>query len=87
LIKAKEKIKRESILLDHFADAIKYLNQSLNDKDRIVYIPWDMARASKSHDQDVIRHLEKTAHKVLNMVGFFHLGKKPFVGSPSLYEM
>jgi hypothetical protein len=49
LVKSKEKLKRESILLDHFTEAIAYLNQSLPDKDHITYIAWDMARASKRY--------------------------------------
>jgi hypothetical protein len=47
LIKAKERIKRESILLNHFSEAIQYLNQSLPEENKIKLISWDMARASK----------------------------------------
>lgn len=38
------------------------------------YIAWDMSRASKSRDQDVIETLETIAENVLNTTGFFHNG-------------
>ncbi|KAI8339268.1 SacI homology domain-containing protein [Chlamydoabsidia padenii] len=74
LIKQKEKTKRESILGEEFAEAIKYLNQFLPDDKKIKYIGWDMSRASKSHDQDVIRFLEQIAQETMNSTGFFHSG-------------
>ncbi|CAO3590022.1 unnamed protein product [Absidia cylindrospora] len=74
LIKQKEKTKRESILGEEFAEAIKYLNQFLPDDKKIKYIAWDMSRASKSHDQDVIRFLEKIAQETMDSTGFFHSG-------------
>ncbi|ORZ14234.1 SacI homology domain-domain-containing protein [Absidia repens] len=74
LIKQKEKTKRESILGEEFAEAIKYLNQFLPDDKKIKYIAWDMSRASKSHDQDVIRFLEKIAQETMDSTGFFQSG-------------
>ena len=81
LVKAKEKTKRESILLEEFTNAISYLNQSLLEEDKIEYIKWDMARASKSVDQDVVTTLENLAKHVLDRVGFFHSGSPPFSNS------
>lgn len=78
LVKAKEKTKRESILLEEFTNAVNYLNQSLGDDEKIEYIKWDMARASKSADQDVVTTLENLAKHVLERVGFFHSGSQPF---------
>ncbi|KAI8914440.1 polyphosphoinositide phosphatase [Gorgonomyces haynaldii] len=75
LVKAKEKIRREGILLQHFTEAISYLNQGLPEQERIRYIAWDMARASKSPDQDVIKFLEKIAQDVIAETRFFVTGK------------
>ncbi|CAO3675791.1 unnamed protein product [Umbelopsis ramanniana] len=77
LIKQKEKTKRESILGKEFAEAIQYLNQFLPDEKKIKYIAWDMSRASKSPDQDVIRYLEDVAKETMEATGFFHSGTKP----------
>lgn len=74
LIKAKEKIEKESILLEQFTEAISYLNQSLPNEKKIQHIAWDMARASKSQDQDVIGKLEDIAEQVLKTTSFFHTG-------------
>ncbi|KAG1054130.1 hypothetical protein G6F43_003834 [Rhizopus delemar] len=74
LIKQKEKTKRESILGKEFAEAIAYLNQFLPKDKQIRYIAWDMSRASKSHDQDVIGYLEKIAEEVMESTGFFRSG-------------
>ncbi|KAI8086042.1 polyphosphoinositide phosphatase [Halteromyces radiatus] len=76
LIKQKEKTKRESVLGEEFAEAIAYLNQFLPDDKKIKYIAWDMSRASKSHDQDVIRFLEQIAQETMESTGFFHSGSK-----------
>ena len=81
LVKAKEKTKRESILLDEFTNAINYLNQSLPENEKLEYLKWDMARASKSADQDVVTTLEKLAKHALDRVGFFHSGSPPFSNS------
>lgn len=74
LIKQKEKTKRESILGKEFSEAISYLNQFLPDDKKIKYIAWDMSRASKSHDQDVIGYLEKIADDTMEATGFFQSG-------------
>ncbi|RUS21146.1 hypothetical protein BC937DRAFT_93466 [Endogone sp. FLAS-F59071] len=79
LIKQKEKTPRESILLGEFSAAINYLNQFLPEEKKIQHIAWDMSRASKSPDQDVIGYLEKIAEKSLADTGFFHSGPEPYV--------
>ncbi|KAI8815982.1 Sac phosphatase domain-containing protein [Fimicolochytrium jonesii] len=78
LVKSKEKNRRESILLDEFTEAVSYLNQFLPPDKKIKYIAWDMARASKSHDQDVIGVLENLGEEVLETTGFFHSGPEPY---------
>ncbi|KAJ3004687.1 phosphatidylinositol-3,5-bisphosphate 5-phosphatase [Thoreauomyces humboldtii] len=81
LVKSKEKNRRESILLDEFTEAVSYLNQFLPADGKIKYIAWDMARASKSHDQDVIGVLENLAEEVLATTEFFHSGPEPYVNA------
>ncbi|KAJ3312771.1 phosphatidylinositol-3,5-bisphosphate 5-phosphatase [Boothiomyces sp. JEL0838] len=77
LVKAKEKTKRESILLEHFTLAVNYLNQSLPEGNKIKYIAWDMA----SSDQDVIGTLEKLAEEVLATTDIFHTGIELYANS------
>nr|KAJ3422930.1 phosphatidylinositol-3,5-bisphosphate 5-phosphatase [Polyrhizophydium stewartii] len=81
LVKSKERTKRESILLEQFTDAIWYLNQFLPEARKIQYIAWDMARASKSAEQDVISILEDLADQVLETTGFFHSGAEPLANA------
>ncbi|CCJ30951.1 unnamed protein product [Pneumocystis jirovecii] len=72
LIKSRERVKRESILLEEYTQAISYLNQFLPEDKKIKYIAWDMSRASKTRGQDVILTLENIADDVLKATGFFH---------------
>lgn len=74
LIKAKERTPRESKLLDEYTNAINYLNQFLPREHRIVHKAWDMSRAAKSRDQNVIGTLESIAESVVTTTGFFHNG-------------
>ncbi|KAL8709942.1 MAG: hypothetical protein Q9220_005392 [cf. Caloplaca sp. 1 TL-2023] len=74
LIKARERVPRESILLKEYTTAITYLNQFLPQEKKILYQAWDMSRASKSRDQDVIGTLETTARDIVNRTGFFRNG-------------
>lgn len=74
LVKARERTPRESKLLHEFTNAINYLNQFLPADKKIIHKAWDMSRASKSRDQDVIGTLESIAEEVLTTTGFFHNG-------------
>ena len=74
LIKSRERTPRESILLKEYTDAITYLNQFLPEGKKIMYRAWDMSRASKSRDQDVIGTLESIAEDVMTSTGFFRNG-------------
>lgn len=74
LVKARERTPRESKLLQEFTNAIKYLNQFLPADKIIIHKAWDMSRASKSRDQDVIGTLENIAEEVVTTTGFFHNG-------------
>ncbi|KAN0060124.1 phosphatidylinositol-3,5-bisphosphate 5-phosphatase [Thecaphora frezii] len=77
LIKSKEKQEREVKLLRAFGECIDYLNQFLPASKRIHHIAWDMSRASKSHDQDVIGILEDIAEESVETTRFFHSGPEP----------
>ena len=83
LVKDREKQPRESKLLNAYSECVAYLNQFLPDgrsdghDRRIRYIAWDMSRASKSRDQDVIGVLEEIAQDALHATRFFHSGRPP----------
>ncbi|EED12839.1 polyphosphoinositide phosphatase Fig4 [Talaromyces stipitatus ATCC 10500] len=74
LIKARERTPRESKLLKEYTNAINYLNQFLPNDKKIIYKAWDMSRASKSRDQNVIETLENIASDALPITGFFKNG-------------
>ncbi|CAD6887219.1 unnamed protein product [Tilletia controversa] len=74
LVKSKEKVPREMKLLHHFKECTAYLNQFLPKEKQIQHIAWDMSRASKSHDQDVIGVLEDIAEDTIASTQFFHSG-------------
>ncbi|KAI9730414.1 MAG: phosphatidylinositol-3,5-bisphosphate 5-phosphatase [Cirrosporium novae-zelandiae] len=74
-IKARERTPRESKLLKEFTTAVKYLNQFLPQEKQIIYRAWDMSRASKSRDQDVIGKLEEIAEEVMSKTSFFRNGQ------------
>ncbi|KAK2808033.1 hypothetical protein FQN50_005115 [Emmonsiellopsis sp. PD_5] len=75
LVKARERIPRESKLLKEFTNAINYLNQFLPEDKKILYKAWDMSRASKSRDQDVIGTLEDIAEDIIPKTGLFRNGE------------
>jgi hypothetical protein len=74
LIKARERTPREGKLLEEYTLAITYLNQFLPADKKIIHRAWDMSRAAKSRDQDVIGTLETIAEDVVRTTGFFQNG-------------
>lgn len=74
LVKAKERTPRESKLLDEYRKALTYLNQFLPEKNKIIQKHWDMSRAAKDPNQDVIQTLEDIAEGVVMTTGFFQNG-------------
>ncbi|CAG8979862.1 hypothetical protein HYALB_00002635 [Hymenoscyphus albidus] len=74
LVKSRERTPRESKLLKEFTTAIDYLNQFLPKDKKIIHKAWDMSRASKTRDADVIGTLESIAEDVVTTTGFFHNG-------------
>ncbi|CCH62310.1 hypothetical protein TBLA_0H00170 [Henningerozyma blattae CBS 6284] len=71
LIKTKEKIPRETKLLNEFEQCLQYLNLQLPDDKKIKYTSWDMSRASKQDGQGVIEFLEKYALETVQSTGIF----------------
>ncbi|RJE21732.1 Polyphosphoinositide phosphatase [Aspergillus sclerotialis] len=74
LIKFRERTPRESKLLKEYSNAVNYLNQFLPEDKKIIYKSWDMSRASKSRDQDVIGTLEEIGGEIIPKTGFFQNG-------------
>ncbi|KAK9316417.1 SacI homology domain-containing protein [Lipomyces starkeyi] len=77
LIKTRERTPRETILLHEFEQCLQYLNQFLPEKAKILYTSWDMSRASKGRDQEVIEFLEEYADRILRTTKIFHNGAEP----------
>ena len=69
LVKQREKTPRESVLYEEYGRAIAYMNKFLDDDFQIEHVAWDMARAAKSEDQDVIGYLEGIAKRTLARTG------------------
>ncbi|KAF2162511.1 hypothetical protein M409DRAFT_27135 [Zasmidium cellare ATCC 36951] len=78
LVKAREKVPRESKLLHEYQKCINYLNQSIPEDKKIQYKAYDMARAAKTRNSDVIGGLEVIAKDILEQTGFFHNGEYGF---------
>ncbi|KPI38974.1 Polyphosphoinositide phosphatase [Cyphellophora attinorum] len=74
LIKQKERNPRETKLFSEYKTAIDYLNQFLPEDRKIMYRAWDMSRAQKSRDQDVIGTLDSIADDILPRTNFFRNG-------------
>ncbi|XP_013912441.1 PREDICTED: polyphosphoinositide phosphatase [Thamnophis sirtalis] len=71
LVKEREKRKHERILSDELVAAVTYLNQFLPPEHAIVYIPWDMAKYTKSKLCNVLDRLNVIAENVVKKTGFF----------------
>ncbi|PIA17886.1 hypothetical protein COEREDRAFT_40225, partial [Coemansia reversa NRRL 1564] len=76
LIKTKERAKRESALGEEFSEGIHYLNQFLPRGKKIRYLAWDMSRAKKNRQEDVLAILEVIAEETLTLTGYFHNGSE-----------
>lgn len=74
LVKARERLPRESKLLVEYQKCINYLNQSLPDDKKILYKAFDMSRESKTRGGDVIGSLEVISRDILKQTGFFKNG-------------
>ncbi|KAI9503236.1 SacI homology domain-containing protein, partial [Coemansia spiralis] len=76
LIKTKERAKRESVLGEEYSEGLHYLNQFLPRGKKIRYLAWDMSRAKKNRQEDVLAILEVIAEETLTLTGFFHNGSE-----------
>lgn len=74
LVKQREKVPRESKLLYEYQKCLDYLNSTLPEGKKIHYKAYDMARAAKTRNSNVIGGLEVIAKEILDMTGFFHNG-------------
>uniref|UniRef100_H0V1T8 SAC domain-containing protein n=1 Tax=Cavia porcellus TaxID=10141 RepID=H0V1T8_CAVPO len=70
-VKEREKRKHERILSEELVAAVTYLNQFLPPEHTIVYIPWDMAKYTKSKLCNVLDRLNVIAESVVKKTGFF----------------
>ncbi|KAK9461188.1 SacI homology domain-containing protein [Lipomyces oligophaga] len=77
LIKTRERTPRETILLNEFEQCLQYLNQFLPEEAKILYTSWDMSRASKGRNSEVIEFLEGYADNILKTLKIFHNGAEP----------
>ncbi|XP_066463833.1 polyphosphoinositide phosphatase isoform X3 [Eleutherodactylus coqui] len=71
LVKEREKRRHERILSDELVAAVTYLNQFIPPDRSIVYIPWDMAKYTKSKLCNVLDRLNVIAENVVKRTGFF----------------
>ncbi|XP_045150542.1 polyphosphoinositide phosphatase [Echinops telfairi] len=71
LVKERERRKHERILSEELVAAVTYLNQFLPPEHTIVYIPWDMAKYTKSKLCNVLDRLNVIAESVVKKTGFF----------------
>nr|XP_033791998.1 polyphosphoinositide phosphatase [Geotrypetes seraphini]XP_033791999.1 polyphosphoinositide phosphatase [Geotrypetes seraphini] len=78
LVKEREKRKHERILSEELVTAVTYLNQFLPPDQYIVYIPWDMAKYTKSKLCNVLDRLSVIAESVVKKTGFFVNRSDPF---------
>ncbi|KAJ1904816.1 phosphatidylinositol-3,5-bisphosphate 5-phosphatase, partial [Coemansia sp. IMI 209127] len=76
LIKTKERAKRESTLGEEYSEGLHYLNQFLPRGKKIRYLAWDMSRAKKNRQEDVLAILEVIAEETLTLTEFFHNGSE-----------
>jgi phosphatidylinositol 3,5-bisphosphate 5-phosphatase len=80
LIKQKERIPRETKLLGEYKSAVDYLNQFLPPQKKIIYRAWDMSRAQKTRDGNVVGTLDQFADDIIPRTGFFQNGNDAATG-------
>lgn len=71
LVKQKEKKPRESILSDMLSESIQYLNTFLPQQHMIRLMSFDMARSSKSTNENVMQRLGKIGFNIVRVTGIF----------------
>ncbi|EKM74897.1 hypothetical protein AGABI1DRAFT_132740 [Agaricus bisporus var. burnettii JB137-S8] len=64
LVKKREPVPRESKLLEEYTQCVKYLNQFLPKGKKMIYHAWDISRAHKDKERDVLGYLEDIAEEM-----------------------
>ncbi|OMJ17462.1 Polyphosphoinositide phosphatase [Smittium culicis] len=59
---------------EEFTECINYLNKVIDERNKLLYIRWDMSRAKNNREDDVLEILEEIAEESLSLTGFFHNG-------------
>ncbi|KAJ4837545.1 suppressor of actin mutation [Turnera subulata] len=77
LIKTREKKPRETILRAEFANAIRFINKSLSEENRLRFLHWDLNRHSRNRATNVLALLGKVAAYALNLTGVFYCEVMP----------
>ncbi|XP_022721644.1 phosphoinositide phosphatase SAC2-like isoform X3 [Durio zibethinus] len=76
LIKTYEKKPRETILLAEFSNAIRFINESLTEENRLRFLHWDLSRHSRK-STNVLALLGRVADYALNLTGIFYCQVTP----------
>ncbi|KAB5574059.1 hypothetical protein DKX38_001253 [Salix brachista] len=83
LIKSREKKPRETILGAEFANAIRFINKSLSEENRLKFLHWDLSKHSKKAT-NVLALLGRFTAYALNLTGIFYCQVMPSSSSKGL---
>ncbi|KAH8514173.1 hypothetical protein H0E87_007140 [Populus deltoides] len=83
LIKSREKKPRETILRAEFANAIRFINKSLPEENRLKFLHWDLHKHSRKAT-NVLALLGRVASYALNLTGIFYCQVMPSSSSKGL---
>ncbi|KAJ6394305.1 hypothetical protein OIU77_023516 [Salix suchowensis] len=84
LIKSHEKKPRETILGAEFANAIRFINKSLSEENRLKFLHWDLSKHSKNRATNVLELLGRVTAYALNLTGIFYCQVMPSSSSKGL---
>ncbi|RQO84974.1 hypothetical protein POPTR_001G163900v4 [Populus trichocarpa] len=84
LIKSHEKKPRETILGAEFANAIRVINQSLSEENRLKFLHWDLNKHSRNRATNVLALLGRVTAYALNLTGIFYCQVMPSSSSKGL---
>ncbi|CAK7356460.1 unnamed protein product [Dovyalis caffra] len=85
LIKSREKKPRETILRAEFANAIRFINKSLSEENRLKFLHWDLHKHSRKAT-NVLALLGRVAAYALNLTGIFYCQVMPSSSSKGLLD-
>ncbi|KAL9405839.1 hypothetical protein Peur_002811 [Populus x canadensis] len=84
LIKSREKKPRETILRAEFANAIRVINKSLSEENRLKFLHWDLNKHSRNRTTNVLAILGRVTANALNLTGIFYCQVTPSSSSKGL---